>query len=46
MCNKYHKYFVVKSEGGISNRTTVRFLTESANDDIKKNNSFFFLPTL
>ena len=36
MCNKYHKCFVVKMEGGISNKTVVRFFAESADNDVKK----------
>ena len=39
MCNKYHKYhkyFVVKMEGGISSKTIVHFFGESANRDGKK----------
>ena len=40
ICNKfhkYHKYFVVKMEGGISNKTIVCFFAESGNDDVIKN---------
>ena len=50
MCNKYHKYhkyFVVKMEGGISSKTIVHFFGESANKDRwKKTSLVFFLPTL
>ena len=37
ICNKYHKYFAFKMEGGISNKTIVRFFVEPAVDEIKKN---------
>ena len=36
MCNKHHKCFAVKMEGGISNKTVVCFFAESADNDIKK----------
>ena len=42
MCNKFHKYFVVKLEGGFQIRTTVRYFGESADDDVKKTSSVLF----
>ena len=33
-------------EGGISNKTTVRFFAELADDHVKKTSLVFFLPTL
>ena len=33
-------------EGGISNKTIIRFFVESANDDAKKSFIGVFLPTL
>ena len=41
-----YKYIIFKMDGGISNKTVVRFFAKSANDDIKKTSLVFFLPTL
>ena len=33
-------------EGGISDKTIVRFFDETANEDLKKTSLVFFFPTL
>ena len=46
MCNKLHKYFVVKMEGGISDKKFVRVFAEPPDNDVKKLFIGIFLPTL
>lgn len=43
--NNYY-YYAIKIEGGISNKTIVRFFTNLVHDDVKKTLLMFFLPTL